>query len=140
MSSTTPRTSSDETDDRKTRRHIAPLLARRRRNLQPNDAHVSEDKYNYTDTNGDKIYRIDMSHTETGPNTIDVNLSALLGAAPSTTSNVEILRTEAEQAAEATDDELADMNPHIPSTDGVLARATAAIESDGLTPAWEVVH
>lgn len=31
------------------------------------------------------------------------------------------------------------MNPHIPSSDGVLVDATDAIESDGLTPAWEVV-
>lgn len=84
MSATTP--SSDETDkdDRVTKRQVAFLLARCRQNLYPNDSHISEDKYTDTDANGDKIHRIKRKNDK-----IELNLSKLLGSAPSTTSNME---------------------------------------------------
>lgn len=121
-----------------TKRRIAPLLAKRKQNLD-RDAHVAEEKYTFVNDAGEKIHRIETDDPETGDKTIDVNVSKLLAATPSTTSNTEVLRIEAMQADEATDEELERMNPHIPSNDDVLEEVTEAIESDGLVPAWEVV-
>lgn len=131
-----PRNDDPEKYDGVTKRYVTPLLVQRKRNL-PRDEHVSE--YTHIDENGDKIHRIEYDDEEKGTETIDANLSKLLAAAPSRSSNVEVLRIEAQQAAEASDDELEDMNPHLPSNNDVLDTATDAIESDGNIPAWEVV-
>ena len=52
----------------------------------------------------------------------------------STTSDVALLRLEAELAADGSDLK----NPHIPATEAVLEEATELIRSDGHKPAWEV--
>ena len=135
----TPEPRNDDREEYKgaTKRYTTPLLVERRQNL-PRDDHISE--YTHTDENGDKIHRVEFEDDSGNTETIDANLSKLLAAAASTTSNVEVLRIEAQQAAEASDDELETMNPHIPSNDDVLDTATDAIESEGLTPAWEVCN
>lgn len=115
-----------------TKRRVALLIAQRRQNL-PRDEHVTE--YTHTDQNGDKIYRVEYNKKDGSTKTVDANLSRLLSAAPSTTSNLEVLRVEAEQAANGR----TDMNPHLPSNDDVLDTATETIKDAGLTPAWEVI-
>lgn len=121
-----------------TKRRVAPLLARRRQNL-PRDAHIAEDKVTHTDENGDKIHRVKIEKDSGEVETTDTNLTKLLGAAPSTSSNMELLEIEAKQAAEATDEERARMNPHIPSSDAVLRAILDHLRPMDLTPAWEVI-
>lgn len=119
-----------------TKREIAPLLARRRQNLD-RDAHVTD--HTHTNADGEKIHRIEIVDAKEGTTeTIETNLSKLLAAAPSTTSNMEVLEIEAKQADEATAEELERMNPHIPSNDDVLRELLERLQSMDLTPAWEV--
>lgn len=121
-----------------TKRRVASLLARRRQNLD-RDGHIESERYDFQrDADRHKIRRVVVKNKETGDKTIDHDLTALEGAAPSTTSRLEVLQMEARQAAEADAEEIEHMNPHIPSNDDVLETATEAIESEGLVPAWEV--
>lgn len=118
-----------------TKRDVAPLIARRRQNLD-RDTHVTDHTH---DADGEKIHRIEFGDKKEGTTeTIEANLSKLLGATPSTTSNLEVLRLEAEQVADAAPEQIQTMNPHIPANDAILETAIAAIESEGRTPAWEV--
>jgi hypothetical protein len=124
-----------------TKRDIAQLLGRRRQNLS-RDGHIADDRVSFTrDEDGHKIGKVMRPKPGTKNQTIerDRDLTALEGAVPSTTSNLEVLRTEARQASEATDDELESMNPHIPSNDGVLETIAEELAEKGLAPAWEVV-
>lgn len=121
-----------------TKRQIAPLLARRRQNLD-RDGHITEERYDYHRSgDGHKIRKIVTEDKETGRDEQTFDLSALEGAAPSTTSNIEILEIEAKQADEATAEELERMNPHIPSNDDVLRAILDHLRPMDLTPAWEV--
>lgn len=134
--STAESSSGSETYKAVTKRRVGKLLGERKRNLS-RDGHI--ESYNFTDANGDKIHRVEYDDKNTGTETIDANLSKLLAAASSTSSNIEVLRIEAQQAAEAGDNELETMNPHIPSTDGVLEAVSDVLEEADLVPAWEVV-
>ena len=118
------------------KRRVAALIARRRQNIDT-DGYVPE--YTFINSDGDKIHRIEFERKDTGTVTVETNFSKMFAAAPSTTSNIDILWIEAEQAAEASADELERMNPHIPSNDEVLEQAVGRIEDEGLIPAWEVV-
>lgn len=121
-------------DQETTKRRVAPLLAARRRNLD-RDRWITS--HTYTDADGDKIHRIEYEDKDQGTQVIDVNLSRLLSAAPSRTTDVDLLLTEAKLIAEGKELD----NPHIPATDQILDEAIAQIgrANDDLTPAWEVV-
>lgn len=122
-----------------TKRRTGPLLARRRRNLN-RDAHITSDRFDHWREEDDhKIRRTVTEDKENGERVTDHDLTALEGAAPSTTTNLELLVIEAEQAAEADEADLPWMNPHIPANDEMLATAIEEIERAGLVPAWEVV-
>lgn len=114
-----------------TRRRIAPLLARRRENLD-RDGHIEE--YDHTDDNGHKIGLI-IRPDGTGSKEVEIDLTALGGAAPSTTANIELIVTEARLLADGKPIK----NPHVPSNDGVLRGALDHLRPEGLTPAWEVL-
>lgn len=108
------------------------LLAQRRKAL-PDDLDVDHDKVLES---GEKLREIGFRGPNNTTRTIDVNVSKLYQAGPSTTGDIEMLRIEAELVADGKDLD----NPHVPVNDDVRARAVDAIESEGLTPAWRVVQ
>lgn len=124
-------------NSRKTKRRIAPLLARRRQNLD-RDGHIERERVAYErDGDGHKIGQvIRPKKGGEGTTTVDIDLTALEGAAPSTTSSMRIIELEAEIAA---DEPERIKNPHIPTTDDVLRAALDHLRPMGLEPAWEVV-
>lgn len=81
---------------------------------------------------GDKIKEIVVPGPADTTKTIEINQSHLYRPAPSTTSDVEMLRIEAQMEADGKEIE----NPHIPSSQDVLETAVEKIESEGNTPAW----
>lgn len=107
------------------------LLAQRRKAL-PDDLDVKHDKVTQS---GDKIREVGFRGPNNTTRTVDVNVSQLYATAPSTTGNMDILRIEAELVDDGKDLD----NPHVPVNEDVQARAKDMIESEGLTPAWEVV-
>lgn len=132
MSTSAPMT----THDGVSKRRIAPLLTRRKQNLDQ-DGHVS--CYDYTDGNGQKIREFTRNGPEGTEKTIRINYSRMLGTAPSTSSNVEVLLAEPRQTVDSSPEEIETMNPHIPGNDDILETATERITDEGLVPAWEVV-
>jgi hypothetical protein len=108
---------------------ISRLIALRRK--QQGDEFI--DKHDKINDDGDKVQELVIRGPANTEKTIDCNLSKLFGPAPSTTSNLEILRLEAEMVADGHEPE----NPHIPVNSDTLNHATAQIESAALTPAWE---
>lgn len=113
------------------KRNIAALKARRRANTS--DEWISS--HDHVDEEGRKVRAITKPGPEGTEKTYHVDYSAMLATTPSTTTNTEIIRIEAEQAAEGRED----MNPHLPANDEVLAEALTILEREGLLPAWEVV-
>lgn len=95
-----PEPSEEPEPEQITRERVAGLLADRRRNL-PRDRHIED--HTHIDSNGEKIHHVEWEKQNGEVETIDANLTMLLGAAPSTSSNLEVLRIEAQQAAEAND-------------------------------------
>lgn len=121
------------TDDAVTRRRVGQLLDERRKAL-PRDRHVTD--HTHLDQNDDKIVRRVEKVKATGETeTRDTNLTKLLGAAPSTSSNREILEIETELANEG----VRVNNPHIPATDEILETIEEWCEERAMTPAWEIV-
>jgi len=108
------------------------LLAQRRKAL-PDELDVQHDKVL---SSGAKVREIGFRGPNNTTRTIDVNVSKLYAPAPSTTGDIDMLRIEAELVDEGEDLD----NPHVPINDDVRARAVDAIESEGLTPAWEVMQ
>jgi hypothetical protein len=115
-----------------TKRRIAPLLARRRENLD-RDGHIEE--FDHIDNDGHKIGLV-IRPDGTGSKEVGIDLTALGGAAPSTTANLDLLVIEARLLADGKPIK----NPHVPSNDGVLRAALDHLRPEGLTPAWEVSH
>ena len=113
------------------KRRVAELIARRRQNIT--DDHVVG--YDEIDENGHKVKTVKKDRTEAPKSTYTVDLTATTKTGPSTTSSLEILIIEAEQAADGRDR----MNPHIPANDEVLEQAVERIEEEDLVPAWEVI-
>lgn len=119
-----------------TRRNTAPLLARRRQRLD-RDGHIESERYDFRrEGDGHKIRRVVIENQETGDDVTESDLTALEGAAPSTTSSIRLIEFEAEIAA---DDKTRIENPHIPTNDNVLRAALDHLRPMDLTPAWEVV-
>lgn len=140
MSAGVPPTTGDGDDEHRahdgvTKRRTGPLLARRRQNLD-RDGHVT--CHDFVDEDGQKIREISRGGPEGTATSHRVNYSRMLGATPSTSTNLELLVIEARQVSEATPEEIATMNPHIPANDEILETATEKIRREGLIPAWEV--
>jgi hypothetical protein len=131
----TDRVADDYRKKASTRREVAPLLARRRENLD-RDGHIASDRYDFRrDEDDHKIRRVEITDGETGDESTDHDLTATEGAAPSTTASIPLIVAEAELANEGV--ELG--NPHIPRNDRTLAEALDRLEDADLTPAWEVI-
>lgn len=92
------------------------------------------EKVDTENEDGDKIREITVTGPRGTSRTVEVNLTKLFQPGLSTTGDVEMLVREAELVADGV--ELG--NPHIPFNETILERATARIEAEGLTPAWEV--
>lgn len=129
------RSEQEQEQDPITKHRIALLLARRRQNTADNWI----ESYDYVSEDGRKIREVTTAGPEGETRTLQIDYSTMLASTPSTTSDIDILRIEAQIADERGDGNTGRMNPHIPSNDDVLAEAKARIEEDGLTPAWEVV-
>lgn len=110
-----------------------PQLLEERRAVLNDDFITDFDKKN---EDGDKIKEITVKRSSGETRTYEANLSKLGQAAPSTTSNIDILCIEAELAAEGR----IGTNPHLPSSAEVYEQAIERIEAEGLTPAWEAVR
>lgn len=83
-----------------TKRRIGPLLGRRRRNLN-RDAHITSDRFDHwREADDHKIRRVVIKKKNESNEVVESDLTALEGAASSTTTNLEVLVIEAEQAAE----------------------------------------
>lgn len=110
---------------------IAKLLAKRRKVLN-RDGFI--DDYDDTTDDGDKYREMTVQAGGGTTATIEMNLSKMYQAGPSTTGDMEVLKIEAELVAEGKDLK----NPHVPADADLLERATNALSNEGLTPAWEV--
>ena len=110
---------------------IAELLAKRRRALN-RDGFI--DDHDGINDDGDKYQEMTVKAGGDSTTTIQVNLTKMYQAAPSTTGDMEILRIEAELVADGKDLE----NPHVPADADLLERATNVLSNEGLTPAWEI--
>jgi hypothetical protein len=93
------------------------------------------DSHDEINEDGDKVAIVPDEGPAGTTREREVNLSAMYGSAPSRTSQVDILRIEAELVADGREPD----NPHIPTSGEVLEDAREQIEADGNTPAWEVV-
>ena len=110
---------------------VAKLLAKRRQTLTRDGFIESHDDVN------DKGEKVTTKTVAAGGDTtkeIEISLTAMYQAAPSTTSDIEMLVMEAELVA---DGKTLD-NPHVPATVEALEQARKQIEQNGHTPAWEV--
>ena len=112
------------------KRRVAPLIAKQRR--QVSDNHITE--FDKTDDDGHKIKKVKRPAVEGGLKEVDVDVTALYSPGISTTSNMEIIRIEAELADEGGEVK----NLHVPANDELLDQALEMLEGQDLTPAWEV--
>ncbi|WP_331233216.1 hypothetical protein [Natronorarus salvus] len=123
-----------ETVERKaevTKRRVGALLGRRRQNLD-RDGHIAD----YDEINdGRKVEKRKIAGPSNTAQTVDRDLTALFGAAPSTTTDPDLLVVSARIAAEKGPTD----NPHVPATDQVLDDALERMEREDLVPAWELV-
>lgn len=134
-SSSTNTVTNDYNRAASTRRESSPLLARRRQNLD-RDGHIGSDRYDFQrEDDGHKIKKVKRPGPENGTIERERDLTALEGAAPSTTSSLRLIEYEAEILADGGEIE----NPHIPTTDDVLRAALDHLRPMDLTPAWEVL-
>ena len=111
------------------KRRVAPLIAKQRQRIS--DKHVTE--FDKTDDDGHKIQKIKRPAVEGGMKEVDVDVTALFTPGISTTSNMEIIKIEAELADEGRDVE----NLHVPANDEILDRSLEMLEDHDLSPAWE---
>ena len=107
---------------------VARLIAERRQEID--NAHITD--YDKVD-DGEKIKEIKMPGPNGTTKTFESSQTALFQTCVSTTSDVEMLRLEAELLAEGKELD----NPHIPMTEETLHEAAEAIKTDGHTPWWE---
>ncbi|WP_331232674.1 hypothetical protein [Natronorarus salvus] len=114
-----------------TKRRVGALLGRRRQNLD-RDSHITD--YDRIE-DGHKVDKRTAPGPRDQTNKVDRDLTALYGAAPSTTTDPDLLVVSARIAAEKGPTD----NPHVPATDQVLDDALERMEREGLTPAWELV-
>lgn len=114
------------------KRRVAPLLAKQRQMI--GDRHITD--FDKTDEDGHKIQKVKRPDPEGGLNEVDVDVTALFSPGISTTSNLEIIRIEAELADVGRDVK----NIHVPANDEVLDQSIDMLRSHDLTPAWEVVR
>lgn len=112
------------------KRRVAPLIAKQRQRI--GDAHIAE--FDRTDDDGHKIKKVKRPAVEGGMKEVDVDVTALYSPGISTTSNMEIIRIEAELA----DDGGEVKNLHVPANDELLDRALEMLADHDLVPAWEV--
>jgi hypothetical protein len=112
---------------------IKALVAKRRFNLE--EDFIDESRYDHIDERGHKISEQPVAGPGGTTLTIDSNLSVMYEPTPSTTSDVDMLRLEAEMLAEGRD--LG--NPHLPDSEETLQEAVEVIERDGNVPTWEVI-
>lgn len=109
---------------------IAKLLAKRRQALD-RDGFI--DDHDDTNDDGDKITYETVPAGPDDTKEIEINLTKMYQAAPSTTGDIEMLVLEAELVADGT----ALDNPHVPADEETLRQARQQIEQNGHTPAWE---
>jgi hypothetical protein len=112
---------------------IKVLVAKRRDTLE--EDFIDESRYDRIDDRGHKIRELPTASPAGTDVTIDSDVTVTHRPTPSTTSDVEMLRLEAEMLADGYDLD----NPHLPDTEDTLEEAVAAIKSDGNTPTWEVL-
>lgn len=126
-------TETDAETDISSKRNVTRLFGRRRQNLD-RDGHVTGPTH--IDDDGHKIEKIEYEVRSGETETREYDLTALLGAAPSTTTRTELIIQEAQLVE---DTGRTDLNPHIPSNDDVLEKALDVFKDRGLVPAWEVI-
>ena len=126
MSSDTP----ESTTAGVPKRRVAPLIAKQRQRI--GDTHITE--FDRTDDDGHKIKKVKRPAVEGGLKEVDVDVTALYSPGISTTSNMEIIRIEAELADEGGEVK----NLHVPANDELLDQALDLLDDHDLTPAWEV--
>lgn len=121
----------DAETDIPSKRNVARLFGRRRQNLD-RDGFVEDYGWIDEDT-GRKMKEVVIDEDQ--GKSYELDSTALFGAAPSRSSNIDHIRIEAELIAEGKDLK----NPHIPSNDDVLETALERLAEEGLTPAWEAI-
>lgn len=110
---------------------VAELLAKRRKAL---DRHGHITEFDGLDENGHKYREETVPAGTDSTKTIQVNLTKMYQASPSTTGDIEILELEAEMVAEGREMD----NPHVPSSTKLMEQARSKIEQNGHAPAWEI--
>jgi hypothetical protein len=109
------------------------LIAQRRKALT--DHRLDADEFAKAERQNGEVVVKDTVRTDANTfSETEVSLSKMLGSAPSTTGDIDILRVEAELLAEGNPPG----NPHVPINAEVREQAREVIEANGDTPAWEV--
>lgn len=115
-------------DAKKRDPEISRLVAERKKELPATDT----DAHDKTE-DGDKIKVIKVRGPAEISSEIEINLSKLFRPTPSTTGDMDLLKTEAELSAEGT--ELG--NSHVPIDEDTLERFLEWCEQNDMIPAWE---